>query len=108
MEKSIPVIEPPPDIQKSIDVNPEKPKSLVIVIVATPVLPLKSKVGSFISTSGIVTPPDTDHFNVGPVFKTEDGDQVEFVEVVVNVICCTFGTGGSGTSIVQPLAIKLS
>ncbi len=107
--KSIPVIEPPPgDTQKSKLVNPENPKSLVIVIVAIPVLPLKSNVGSSISTSGIVTPPDTDHFNVVPEFTTEPGDQDAFVEVVVKVICSTLGTGGAVTSMVQPLVIKLS
>jgi hypothetical protein len=58
-----------------------------MVIVAVPVFPLKSKVGSFVITSGIVTPPDTDHLKGKPDLITVSGDHAALVEVVVNVIC---------------------
>ena len=78
-----------------------------MVIVAVPVFELKSKVGSSISTSGIVTPPETCHFKVDPELSTTNGDQAALVEVVVKTIVSTLGTGGAATSIVQPLPIKL-
>ena len=88
----------------STSVNPSKSSSLVAVIIATPVFPLKSKLGRLIDSSGIVTPPVTSHFKICPELVILVGVQLALVDVVSMVIFNVFDDVVTFCTLLGPLS----